>query len=89
MINKGKGKLKWERDMPQDIEDKLQVIFSFLKSKSRLEEKLKVTRMICFSRLISTCSFTLNWSILIIRLILALTLIYRTCLAITYSLPYI
>merc|ERR1711935_772176 len=24
MINKGKGKLKWERDMPQEIEDKLQ-----------------------------------------------------------------
>ena len=27
MINKGKGKLKWERDMPRDIEEKLEVIF--------------------------------------------------------------
>ena len=26
MINKGKGKLKWERDMPRDIEEKLEVI---------------------------------------------------------------
>ena len=25
MINKGKGKLKWERDMPRDIEEKLEV----------------------------------------------------------------
>merc|ERR1711992_187218 len=24
MINKGKGKLKWERDMPRDIEEKLE-----------------------------------------------------------------
>ena len=26
MINKGKGKLKWERDMPRDIEEKLEVM---------------------------------------------------------------
>ena len=25
MISKGKGKLKWERDMPRDIEEKLEV----------------------------------------------------------------
>lgn len=42
MINKGKGKLKWERDMPQDIEDKLQVIVFFLKSKYRFKGKLEV-----------------------------------------------
>ena len=32
MINKGKGKLKWERDMPRDIEEKLEVgnFFFFL-----------------------------------------------------------
>ena len=89
MINKGKGKLKWERDMPQDIEDKLQVIVFFLKSKYRFEEKLKVATMICFSRLISMCSFTLNRSIFTIKLILPLTLTYRTNLAITSSLPYI
>ena len=32
MINKGKGKLKWERDMPRNIEEKLEVgnfFFSF------------------------------------------------------------
>ena len=28
MINKGKGKLKWERDMPRDIEEKLEVTSS-------------------------------------------------------------
>ena len=35
MINKGKGKLKWERDMPRDIEEKLEVTsssFSVFKS---------------------------------------------------------
>ena len=29
MIQKGKGKLKWERDMPKEIEDKLVVRTSF------------------------------------------------------------
>ena len=30
MINKGKGKLKWERDMPRDIEEKLEVMMMMM-----------------------------------------------------------
>ena len=44
MINKGKGKLKWERDMPRDIEEKLEVIIMMvivMVGKKKLCEKEK------------------------------------------------
>ena len=45
MINKGKGKLKWERDMPRDIEEKLEVIIMMvivMVGKKKLCEKEKI-----------------------------------------------
>ena len=51
MINKGKGKLKWERDMPRDIEEKLEVTsssFSVFQFSFEFEEKHEVMMMILF-----------------------------------------